>query len=70
MLLLWSSQVWLGVSKGVEDGRRLLTLCVGYPINGRLAVLGVARPRGGIEASGMAGPVGNSGSLWIPALEE
>jgi hypothetical protein len=76
MLLLWSRPVWPGVYKGGEDGRRPLALWAGHslrplalwaghPINGYMAVLGVACPRGGVEGLGMAGPVENSGSPFI-----
>jgi hypothetical protein len=65
MLLLWSRPLWPGVSKGVEDSLMPLALCAGYPINGRMAVLGVTYPTGGIEGSGMAGPFENSGSPSI-----
>jgi hypothetical protein len=42
------------VSKGVEDGHRLLALQAGHPRKSWKAVLGVAHPQG-IEELGMAG---------------
>jgi hypothetical protein len=54
-----------GVSKGVEDERRLPALWAGHPRNGCKAVLGVARPQG-IEGLGVVGPGETLGSLWIP----
>jgi hypothetical protein len=53
------------VFKGVEDGRRPLALSEGHPINGYMAISGVACPRGGVEGLGMAGPVENSDSPSI-----
>jgi hypothetical protein len=38
-----------GVSKGEEDGRRTPALRVGYPLNGRKAVLGGGPPAGRIR---------------------
>jgi hypothetical protein len=54
-----------GVSKGVEDGRRLPALQVGHPRNSHKAVSGVSRPQG-IDWLGMAGLGETLGSPWIP----
>jgi hypothetical protein len=57
--------IWHGVSKGVEDGRRMPTLWAGHPRNSHKAVSGMACPQG-IKGSGMAGLGETLGSLWIP----
>jgi hypothetical protein len=54
-----------GVSKRVEDGRRLPALQAGHPRNGRVVISGVARPQG-IEGLGMADPSDALGSPWPP----
>jgi hypothetical protein len=54
-----------GVSKGVEDGRRLLAWSAGHPWNGSNAISGVACPQG-IDGLGMANPGETLGSPWPP----
>jgi hypothetical protein len=54
-----------GVSKGVEDCRRLPILLVGHLWNCREAISRVACPQG-VKWYGMAGPGETSGSLWPP----
>jgi hypothetical protein len=54
--------VWHGVSKGVEDSRRLPALRVGHPRNGPKAISVLARLQG-VEPLGMADP---GETLWIP----
>jgi hypothetical protein len=65
---LWSHitrPVRRGVSKGVEDGRRLPALQASYPRNDHKAVSRVACPQG-IEQSRMAGLGETLKSPWIP----
>jgi hypothetical protein len=51
-----------GVSKGVEDGRKLPTLWVGHPGNGRFR----SGPPQGVEGLGMASPAKTLGSPRSP----
>jgi hypothetical protein len=60
-----SMGVWRGVSKGVEDGRRMPTLWAGHPCNGCKAISGVARPQS-VEGLGMTGPRETLGISWTP----
>jgi hypothetical protein len=55
----------MGVSKGVEDGRRASALRAGLPRNSHKAVSGVTRPQG-VKGSGLAGPGETSRSPWTP----
>jgi hypothetical protein len=56
---------WRGVSKGVENGRRLPNLRAGYPYNSCKAISWVASSQG-IDEIGMAGPGKTLGSPWLP----